>query len=71
MKNLSCDIICRDDVSKMDYLTMCIKEGMRDHCPVPFIQREFTHSFEINGHKFPGIRALDKRQYLVIIEVEV
>lgn len=43
-----------DDVSKMDYLTMCIKEGMRDHCPVPFIQREFTHSFEINGHKFPA-----------------
>ena len=43
----------REDVSKMEYLTMCIKEGMRDHCPVPFIQREFTHDFEINGHKFP------------------
>lgn len=42
-----------EDVSKMEYLTMCIKEGMRDHCPVPFIQREFTHDFEINGHKFP------------------
>ena len=47
-------LITRDDISKMEYLTMCIKEGMRDHCPVPFIQREFTHSFEMDGNKFPG-----------------
>ncbi|XP_060574735.1 leukotriene-B4 omega-hydroxylase 3-like isoform X1 [Ruditapes philippinarum] len=42
------------DIPKLEYLTMCIKEGMRDHSPVPFIQREFTHDFEIDGKTFPA-----------------
>ena len=54
-------LINRDDISKMEYLTMCIKEGMRDHCPVPFIQREFTHSFEMDGNKFPGTLIMQLR----------
>nr|AGC92781.1 cytochrome P450 [Meretrix meretrix] len=42
------------DIPKLEYLTMCIKEGMRDHSPVPFIQREFTHDFELDGKTFPA-----------------
>ena len=39
----------RDDLSKMPYLTMCIKEALRCHVPVPFIQRELTQDTEIDG----------------------
>ena len=43
----------RNDLNKMEYLTMCIKEGLRNYSPVPFIQREFTHDFEVDGHTYP------------------
>ena len=43
----------RSDLSKLEYLTMCIKEGLRHYSPVPFIQREFTHDFEVDGHIYP------------------
>ena len=39
----------RDDLSKMPYLSMCIKEALRCHVPVPFIQRELTQDTEIDG----------------------
>lgn len=42
------------DLSKMEYLTMCLKESLRNYSPVPFIQREFTHDFEVDGRKFPA-----------------
>lgn len=42
------------DLNQLEYLTMCIKEGMRHHSPVPFIQREFTHDFQIDGKTFPA-----------------
>ena len=32
---------------------MCIKEGLRNYSPVPFIQREFTHDFEVDGRTYP------------------
>lgn len=43
----------RENLSKFEYLTMCIKEGMRLHSPVPFIQRYSTKETVIDGHKFP------------------
>ena len=33
---------------------MCIKEAMRCHVPVPFIQRELTQDTEIDGHIAPA-----------------
>ena len=33
----------------MPYLTRCIKEALRCHVPVPFIQRELTQDTEIDG----------------------
>ncbi|XP_053389637.1 ultra-long-chain fatty acid omega-hydroxylase-like [Mercenaria mercenaria] len=42
------------DLNKLEYLTMCLKESLRNYSPVPFIQREFTHDFEVEGRKFPA-----------------
>lgn len=47
------DTIQWNDLNKMEYLTMCIKEGLRNYSPVPFIQREFTHDFEVDGRTYP------------------
>jgi len=33
---------------------MCLKESLRLFSPVPFIQREFTHDFEVEGRTFPA-----------------
>ncbi|KAL4233226.1 hypothetical protein ACF0H5_007910 [Mactra antiquata] len=35
------------DLSKVEYLTMCIKEGMRLHSPVPIVTRETTKEFDL------------------------
>ncbi|KAK3587337.1 hypothetical protein CHS0354_011318 [Potamilus streckersoni] len=43
-----------EDLPKLEYLTMVIKEGMRFHCPVFAIQRQFTKDFELDGHAFPA-----------------
>lgn len=43
-----------DDLPKLEYLSMCIKEGMRLHAPVPFIQRVATKSITIDGNTFPA-----------------
>ncbi|KAK3587339.1 hypothetical protein CHS0354_011320, partial [Potamilus streckersoni] len=48
------DMVERDDLRKMEYLTMVIKEGMRFHSPVPNISREFTKDFELEGQRFPA-----------------
>ncbi|XP_033735423.1 leukotriene-B4 omega-hydroxylase 3-like [Pecten maximus] len=42
-----------EDMPKLEYLTLCIKEGMRLHSPVPFIQRESTREFIIDGKTLP------------------
>ncbi|KAL4221389.1 hypothetical protein ACF0H5_019647 [Mactra antiquata] len=54
LQDRSSDDIEWSDLSHLEYLTMCIKEGMRHHSPVPFIQREFTHDFVIDGRTFPA-----------------
>ncbi|XP_076452061.1 cytochrome P450 4F2-like isoform X3 [Babylonia areolata] len=41
------------DLSKLEYLTQVIKEGMRLHCPVPFIQRQLTKPVTIEGVMLP------------------
>ena len=45
--------IYRDDLGKLKYLTMCIKESMRLHCPVPFIERVTTKDMVIDGKTVP------------------
>lgn len=46
-------MVTRGDLSKMDYLTMVIKEGMRLHCPVPFISRRLTKPMTVEGVTLP------------------
>lgn len=46
-------LFCREDLSKLTFLTQCIKEGMRLHCPVPFVARNNTVPLSIEGHTIP------------------
>ena len=39
----------REDLNRLPYLTMCIKEGMRCHNPVPTVSRELTKPMVMNG----------------------
>ncbi|KAL8624346.1 hypothetical protein ACOMHN_044777 [Nucella lapillus] len=41
------------DLSRLEYLLRVIKEGMRLHCPVPFIQRQLTKPSTIDGVTLP------------------
>lgn len=38
----------------MEYLTRCIKEGLRLHCPVPFVQRKTTKELQIDDVTLPA-----------------
>lgn len=42
------------DLPKFEYLTQCIKEGIRLHCPVFFIQRQVTEDIELEGYHIPA-----------------
>ncbi|XP_046358280.2 ultra-long-chain fatty acid omega-hydroxylase-like isoform X3 [Haliotis rufescens] len=42
-----------DDIPKMEYLTRCLKEGMRFHSPVPAILRKLENPMDIDGKVFP------------------
>ncbi|XP_070549952.1 ultra-long-chain fatty acid omega-hydroxylase-like [Ptychodera flava] len=42
------DVIDWDDISKLNYLTLCIKESMRVHPPVPFIGRRLTKPLNVS-----------------------
>ena len=44
----------RKDLSKFEYLTMCIKEGLRCHSPVFFMQRQVSEDIEIEGYHIPA-----------------
>ncbi|KAK3749712.1 hypothetical protein RRG08_056501 [Elysia crispata] len=48
-----------DDLNKLPYLTMVIKEAMRLHSPVPFIQRILTSDTEIDGKIAPAGTAVN------------
>ncbi|KAJ8320730.1 hypothetical protein KUTeg_002317 [Tegillarca granosa] len=40
-----------DDLTKLEYLSMCLKEGMRLSAPVPGISRQLSQEVEIDGKK--------------------
>ncbi|KAK3104941.1 hypothetical protein FSP39_013651 [Pinctada imbricata] len=54
LKGRDVDDIEWADLQKLEYLTMCIKESMRLHTPVSFIQRVTTQDTEIEGHHVPS-----------------
>jgi len=43
----------RADLGELKYLTMCIRESMRFHGTVPFIQRELKSEVTIDGVALP------------------
>lgn len=49
-----CVYIFRKDLGKFDYLTQCIKEVLRLHSPVFFIQRLVTTDIQLEGYKIPA-----------------
>ncbi|KAK3594423.1 hypothetical protein CHS0354_037448 [Potamilus streckersoni] len=54
-----------EDLPRLEYLGMVIKEGMRQHCPVPAIARQITKDFQIDGHHFPAGTAVAVDIYLL------
>ncbi|XP_035682671.1 cytochrome P450 4F2-like [Branchiostoma floridae] len=42
------------DVSKLKYLAMCVKEAMRLYPPVPIVSRRTTRDFDLMGHRLPA-----------------
>lgn len=47
-------IYSRTDLDRLEYLTQCIKEGMRLHSPVPGIMRVNLSPIEIDNHVIPA-----------------
>ncbi|XP_052808735.1 leukotriene-B4 omega-hydroxylase 3-like [Mya arenaria] len=48
------DFVEWSDMPKFEFLTQCIKEGMRLHAPVPIVNREVKEDFEIGGRNIPA-----------------
>ena len=46
-------IFRRDDLGRLPYLALCIKESMRLHTPVPIVGRQVDTEFEIEGVTLP------------------
>ena len=53
--SISCIIIyiVREDLPKLSYTTMCIKESLRLYPPVPFIAKEISKDFYVEGNRIP------------------
>ena len=43
----------RDDIGKMEYVGMCIKESLRLYPPVPVVGREMSQDIIFDGHVMP------------------
>ena len=56
-------VLCRNDLAELKYLTMCIKESMRLHCPVPFIQRQTVNEITVDGVTLPPRSLIDIQIY--------
>lgn len=54
-----------DDLPKLKYLTMCIKEAIRCHTTVPFIQRQTTKDTTIAGRRIPAGMLINIELYLL------
>ncbi|XP_076087488.1 cytochrome P450 4F6-like isoform X1 [Mytilus galloprovincialis] len=52
-----------EDLPKLESLTLCIKEGMRLHCPVGFISRVTTKEMIIDGITIPANTTLALQIY--------
>lgn len=46
-------VFLREDLSHFEYLTMCLKESLRDSSTVPLIQRLVQREMTIDGKVFP------------------
>ena len=44
---------------------MCIKESMRLHTPVPFIERQTTKDMDIDGYFLPSGTVVDIQLYVL------
>ena len=49
-----CCFCCREDLGKLPYLTMCIKEGLRLYSAVPSIGRQLSQPLTIAGYVLPA-----------------
>jgi cytochrome P450 len=63
LQGRSDDNIQWSDLGELSYLTMCIKEALRLHCPVPFIERETTKALTIDGVTLPARSLVDIQIY--------
>lgn len=43
----------REDLSKLNYFTMCIKETLRLYPPTPFIGKLSSEDVVVNGYRIP------------------
>ena len=53
--SVSCIIIyiVREDLPKLSYTTMCIKESLRLYPPVPYIAKGLSEDFYVEGKRIP------------------
>ena len=45
---------CRDDLSKLEYITLCLKESLRLCPPVFAIGRKMSKNVTFDGHVVPA-----------------
>jgi cytochrome P450 len=64
-------MLFRDDLPKLTYLTMCLKEALRLHTPVPFIERQTTQDMTIEGYFLPAGALIDIHLYVLHHNPEV
>ncbi|XP_060077843.1 cytochrome P450 4F2-like isoform X3 [Ylistrum balloti] len=65
------DDITWDDCSNLPYLTMCLREAMRIHVPVPLLLRETTEDLEMCGHVIPTGTLITLSLYRLHHNVEI
>ena len=64
-------IFYREDLAQLKYLTLCIKEAIRLHSPVPFISRQLTKEMTINGVTLPVGSNIDLSIYCLHLNPEI